>query len=140
MQLVWSDEDRDLAIYQVTSADELLVGYIEYSDEKPIVGEEVYWNIHTWSNGRGLGRGWVVSVTDKLILISGFHHPGTSGSPVLRADGTMIGIALGGSNWACGAPWDAFMALSEEDRLECLYRRDSFPPEMLVGPTIGGLD
>jgi hypothetical protein len=140
MTFVRAWEERDLVLYAVDQRKELLIGSIELSDYRPFLGEELYWNTHTSDARKGLGRGFVISVGDNKITVNGWFHPGTSGSPVLRADGTVVGIATSGSNWACVEHYGYFKNLAVEDKLDCLFRMSMFNSEMVVVDIVGLLE
>lgn len=136
MNLVRRYREQDLALYRVEGS--IAIPQLIVSDETPRAGEEVYWSIRGSDAERSIARGWVLTTSGRWITVDGWFHPGTSGSPVLRADGTLIGIAVGGRNWSC---LDAvpFADRKLADQLECLDRRSGFNAEMIVSPTIGGV-
>lgn len=135
LRLLHRIQDRDLAVYLV---DPSPFPALDYTPRSPLVGEEVYWTIHTRDENVSFARGWILSVSKRRITVDGWFHPGTSGSPVLRSDGTIVGIAVAGNNWSC-SNWPGFVRMSLRNQLACLFRRSMFSPEMVVSPTVGGV-
>lgn len=91
LELLKTDPARDLALYRLVGNDNSL-RTLKVSPEPPREGEEVYWLTHTRSQKIGLVRGWVISVEETHLQLQGWFHPGTSGSAILRADGTVVAI------------------------------------------------
>ena len=119
-------KQKDLAIYRMLG-ESAHSPVLSISDVPPEIGEEVYWAVHTLSGNVGLARGWVTAVEKDYLLLGGWAHPGTSGSPVLRADGTVVGIVSGGINWSCQTYWNDFKDLIVADQIECLFKKSFFP-------------
>jgi hypothetical protein len=120
----YKEDNKDLALYAITKEANLLS--LELSKTPPEVGEEVYWPTHTQMRTIGAVRGWVVAIEKHTLLLSGWFHPGTSGAPILRADGTVVAIAYAGSNWSCQTVWTSFSKATLKDQLECLYKKSFF--------------
>lgn len=125
-----SAPEKDLALYQ--AAGEAPLNYAVISPRGPELGEEVYWPVLSQTADLGMARGFVHFKDSESLRISGWFHPGTSGSPVFRSDGTLVGIMQAGHNWACQGMDGPFQALELEEQLACLYRMTGFPPEMYV--------
>ena len=126
LELIKTFKGKDLALYKMLG-DAVHAPALYVSQEPPKVGEEVYWSVHTLSANIGIARGWVVAIEDDYLLLGGWVHPGTSGSPVLRADGTVVGIVSGGINWSCQTYWTGFKDLTVADQIECLFKKSFFP-------------
>ena len=125
------DRERDLALYRLKGPINDLKA-LEVSSEPPRLGEEVYWLTHTQRQTIGLVRGWVVAIEKDRLQLDGWFHPGSSGTAVLRADGTLVAIGTAGTNWACNTSWLPFSELVIKDQVECLFRKSFFPSGMIA--------
>ena len=128
------DRERDLALYRLKGPINDLKA-LEVSSEPPRLGEEVYWLTHTQRQTIGLVRGWVVAIEKDRLQLDGWFHPGTSGSPILRANGRVVAIASAGTNWSCSTAWLGWDILVDSDKFECLFRK-SFFPAGVVAPRV----
>lgn len=131
LEILKQDQERDLALYRLKGPFDALE-VLEVSSEPPREGEEVYWLTHTQQQTIGIVRGWVVAVEDRHLQLSGWFHPGTSGSPILRADGKVVAIGSSGTNWSCSTAWLGFDVLVDKDKFECLFRKSFFPPGVIA--------
>ena len=138
-----SDEDvqytlKDLALFSVLKgAESPHLQPIEISPNPPQIGEEVYWPTHTQRGNIGYVRGWVIAVEKRHIQLDGWFHPGTSGAPILRADGTLVGIGYAGTNWSCMTLWGKFQDAPLKEQLECLFKKSFFTPGILAARVDG---
>ena len=128
------DRDTDLAILV---AKEGLQSLLEVSESLPNVGEEVYWTSRLPDGTTTWNRGWYQGKSAGWGMVNGWFHPGTSGSPLLRADGTVWGIASAGHNWSCTDNVLEFDLMSDKDKFDCLYRMAQFPSHMRVRIIVG---
>lgn len=99
MEIISSDSKKDLAFLRPSAE---VPGFIQGT--QPQVGEDVFYAC-IFPNDKGdsfnpiLVKGQVVGEGDKVLLISGFGAPGCSGSPVVKADGTVVAVAVGVTYW-----------------------------------------
>jgi len=129
---------KDLALFSVLKgAESPHLRPIEISKQPPEIGEEVYWPTHTQRASIGYVRGWVVAVEKRELLLDGWFHPGTSGAPILRADGTLVGIGYAGTNWSCHVIWGKFQEAPIRSQLECLFKKSFFAPGVLAARVDG---
>lgn len=125
----WVDHENDLALYQ---ADAQFSNVIKISKTAPEAGEEVYWRVMLGHNSYSWTRGLVLGVDETGdLLLTGWFHPGTSGSGVLNSHGELVGIVSAGENWSARGPK---VGLEEAENLDRLFTRTSFPPVLACRP------
>lgn len=133
-ELIKLDEKKDLALLRT---DKVISQTLTISDNRPEVGEELYWVIHMEDRSASWARGWYLGPDMGFYKVDGWYHPGTSGAPVLRADGTVVGIMVAGDNWSCPTRWFDFLKLDREEQDACLYKKTLFPVSAIVSPLVG---
>jgi hypothetical protein len=130
LDLAWQDKKLDLAILR-SSPTKMFFPFVEVGP-KPEVGDKLFWKIMlyttkvSWTHGIYLGED-----DNGDMIVSGWFHPGSSGSGVLDEQGQIVGVVSAGVNWAYYKPWTKS---TSEEKLETLFMRSSFPPALCVSP------
>ncbi len=129
LTLTWADIENDLAVYQAQGQ---FTRTIKIAKTAPETGEEVYWKVMLGHDSYAWTRGLVLGIDDLGdLLLTGWFHPGTSGSGVLNAAGELVAIVSAGENWSASRPK---VGVDQNLNLSNLFTRTSFPAALACRP------
>jgi S1-C subfamily serine protease len=130
--LLWQDDERDLAMYRIEPG---RLASIPLAHEEPHLHEPLWWRV-TLQPGRvhSVARGVLLGMDDEGDLhIDGMTMPGASGSPVVNARGELVAVITAGF----GQSFEPNAGEPVAEAINKLYLRTSFRPVTIARPVYG---